>query len=413
MKVIISHVYSNHNKGDAALLSVLIGDIRRAFKDPEITILSLDKVKEVEIFDGAQVRNSFMYYARDSFRNSVLKILNAVYVGTATLIWALIYRYFSIDLPISKDLRSVINLYQESDLIIPVGGGYVRSKAGFSATVTLFFIIHPFLFSRILGKKTVAYSQSVGPFGNKIQECMSKFAIKRLNGIIVRENISLDLLRKWGIEKNVFKSVDSGFSFVGNSIKNIRKDLQISNTRLLVGITVRSWLKNNKQINYERVIAKLADYIINKYGAYIIFIPQVTFEHHADDDRESSKRVYNFIESKNNAKVVIDNFNHHEIKSIYGSLDYLIGTRFHSVIFALTSYVPSIAIGYEHKTLGIMTDVGLKDWVIDIEKIKLDELISLFDGLVNNREQYIAQLKKILPAYIKESEKSIYFVKNI
>ena len=46
------------------------------------------------------------------------------------------------------------------------------------------------------------------------------------------------------------------------------------------------------------------------------------------------------------------------------SLDYLVGTRFHSVIFALAARVPCIAIGYEHKTRGIMRDLSLDGWVL-------------------------------------------------
>jgi colanic acid/amylovoran biosynthesis protein len=413
MKILISHVYSNGNKGDAALLSVLVSDIRRGFDGAQMTILSLDEITSNEKFEGVSVKNSFMYYARDTYENKFIKVLYAFYVGTATLLWAAFYRLTKLSLPLPRDLKNLVDLYLDADLIIPVGGGYIRSQRGFMNTIGLFFIVHPFFFSYLLGKKTIGYSQSVGPFGNKFQAWMSKESIKTLDGILVRENISLDLLKKWGITKNVFLSVDSGFSFKSNTAVDIRQEFKISKEKMLVGITVRTWLAAKQQAQYEKTIAQLCDDIVKKYKAVIVFIPQVTVELQADDDRESSKRVFQYMKCKEQSRLILEKYDHHKIKAIYGGLDYLIGTRFHSVIFGITSYVPSIAIGYEHKTLGIMTDLGLEKWVLDIKNIEIENAKSLFDELVKNREHYLSHLKSKLPPYIIKSENSILIVKDI
>lgn len=413
MKIVVSHVYSNDNKGDAALLSVLLSDIRRAFDDPQITILTMDAIKKDETFDGVPMKNSFMYYASSRYQNPLLKIIYDFFLAISTLAWAGIYRYTKKSIPLPNYLQDIASLYQDADLIIPVGGGYIRSVAGLRNTAVLFFVIHPFLFSYILRKPTIAYTQSVGPFGDAFQEYMAKFAVKRLDGIVVREKISLALLQKWGITKNVFLSVDSGFSFTSDRIKDLRKELGISKQQILVGVTVRNWLRKDEQLSYEVAIAKLCDYIVEKYDAIIVFIPQVTVESHNDDDRESSQRVYRFMEHKKNIHVMIEQYDHHVIKAIYGNLDYLVGTRFHSVIFALTSYVPAIAIGYEYKTRGIMADLGLEEWVVDIQTAHPTQLMHLFDKLILGRYVYINQLKKILPRYIEQAKSSIYFVREI
>ena len=75
--------------------------------------------------------------------------------------------------------------------------------------------------------------------------------------------------------------------------------------------------------------------------------------------------------------------------------------------------MPSIAIEYEHKTGGIMADLTLEKWVIDIKKIEAARLAVLFDQLILDRESYINHLKKVLPPYIEKSQQSIYFVKQI
>ena len=64
-------------------------------------------------------------------------------------------------------------------------------------------------------------------------------------------------------------------------------------------------------------------------------------------------------------------------------MDVFLGTRMHSNIFALSGRVPVIAIGYLHKTQGIAAQVGIEDWVIDIQDIEAAGLISKFDQLWN------------------------------
>lgn len=413
MKILITHVYSNHNKGDAALLSVLIDDVKRGFGNPDITILTLDNITSEEKFDGEKMSNSFMHYARDKYSNIVLKILYASYILAYTFTWAILYRLFSYDLNLNDDIHGVIRKYKDADLIIPVGGGYIRSQQGFNGTFVLIFILHPIIFASIIKKITIGYSQSVGPFGNRFQEFMARYTVSKMNAIVVREKISEKILNKWGITKNVYLSVDSGFMFKPEIDSKLKHKLGIPEDKKIVGVTVRSWLNDSKQDKYEKDIAFLCDYIISKYDCFIVFIPQVTVENHNDDDRVSSRRVISSISNKDSVLMLNDKFDHNVIKSIYGSLDYLIGTRFHSVIFALTSMVPSIAIQYEHKTRGIMRDLDLERWVMDIDKTNKDELVKMFDALYINRNEYLNHLKQHLPQYIERAKSTIETLKDV
>ena len=116
MKILISHVYSNHNKGDAALLSVLIGDIKRVFANSEITVLTLDKIYENEKFEGVPVINSFMYFARDLGSSSFTRALSGLFVLSYTFIWALFYRLFGIELKINSLVSFMVKKAEREDL---------------------------------------------------------------------------------------------------------------------------------------------------------------------------------------------------------------------------------------------------------------------------------------------------------
>jgi colanic acid/amylovoran biosynthesis protein len=411
MKILISHAYSNNNKGDAALLSVLVSDAKRAFPNADITVLTLDPIAENEQFEGVPVKNALMHYVLDS-KHRFVQVLRACSLVTTTLLWAFFYRIYGVSIPLPKEVKETVYLYRDADLIIPVGGGYMLSKSGFINTTRLFFTVYPFLFSALLRKITINYAQSVGPFGNRFQAWLAKQSIKRLSGIIVRESISMELMRRWNI-KNSFLSVDSGFSFSTTDKVNIRTLYSIPDDKMLVGLTVRSWFPGPQQEQYERAIADVCDTIIERHDAYVVFIPQVTVEHNADDDRESSKRTYAYMRHADRARVAIEHYDHFKIKALYSELDYLIGTRFHSVIFALTSFVPAIAIGYEYKTQGIMADLGLEQWTVPIERVTAPELIMLFDRAVQQRDAYRSQLHAVLPGYIEQSKQNISIVRSL
>jgi colanic acid/amylovoran biosynthesis protein len=83
-----------------------------------------------------------------------------------------------------------------------------------------------------------------------------------------------------------------------------------------------------------------------------------------------------------------------DVEKIYSYYDFMVGTRFHSVIFALNVNVPSIAIAYGgNKGKGIMNVLGNDDYSIGMDTIDEASLISVFDKLENNREKYLLNLK--------------------
>lgn len=406
MKILVSHVFSFDNKGDAALLSVLIDDLKQAFsKDVHIDILSMDNHIEDETFDGYPVYRSFAHFIFYRYQNKALKLAYSLFVMIYTIIWSIILRYVKYNIWLPSNLRNIVRMYEEADLIVPVGGGYIRGKSGVMSTMSLAVTLHPLVIGNILNKATVIYSQSVGPFANKIQASIAKVVLKRVRIIIVREDLSKDLLKQMGISRNVIRSIDGGFAFTSDIKKNLKNELNIPSQRIIVGVTVRKWLSAAAQKRFEEEMAKFIDGIIERYGVFVIFIPQVTSEFHGDDDRIASHDVWKHIKNRESAVVLTDSYDHRTIKAIYHNLDLMIGNRFHSVIFSLTSFVPSIAIEYEHKTSGIMQDLVLNKWVIKMEDVTNQRLNDLFTDLLISKEAYRGYLRNTIPRFVNEAKK--------
>jgi len=82
-----------------------------------------------------------------------------------------------------------------------------------------------------------------------------------------------------------------------------------------------------------------------------------------------------------------------EIKSLIANMDYFVGTRMHSNIFATSMCVPTTAIAYEKKTNGIMETVGLEDYIIEINDITSDDLFNKVEKMISNAKIIRKQLK--------------------
>jgi colanic acid/amylovoran biosynthesis protein len=326
-------------------------------------------------------------------------------MGT-TLGWAAAQRYLKRDIYLPPHLRTVAERYRQADLIVPVGGGYIRSREGLYNRFNVPLLLHPLLFGYLLGKPTVLYAQSVGPFQNKFEGLLVGYVLRRMTLVMLREDTSVALLAWLGVKHNTLRAIDSGFLLAGRYSQDVRKKYHIAADKLLVGVTVRSWLKGRAQTAYEESVAASLDALIETANAYILFIPQVTARK-GDDDRRVSRRVYALMRHTSSATLVEDTPDHNQIKAMYDGLDMLLGTRFHSVIFSLTSYVPVLAIEYEHKTSGIMRDLKLEQWMIKIEDVSAPKITVLLQKLARHRPEYRRHLRAQLPPYIARARRNI------
>ncbi len=248
---------------------------------------------------------------------------------------------------------------------------------------------------------------------------LQEFVLNKTQHIFAREDYTIATLERIGVRTNlVTRATDAGFLFESDKeicLSDYIKNNETLKLKPLVGITVRKWLKQKEQDKFEKEIALFIDVITKERDVTIIFIPQVTSTVHNDDDRDVATRIVNLVANKQDVINCTGNYDHYELKKLYSSLDFLVGTRFHSVIFSLTSYVPVLVIEYEYKAGGIMKDLGLSEWVISMENVTKDKLYEKFQQLLNEGNIYKQKLQKVLPDYIlnaKEVEnhmKEVYF----
>jgi colanic acid/amylovoran biosynthesis protein len=405
--ILISHVYSSDNKGDAAILSAQISELKRVFPGGTIQIATIAQVPADYTFDDEKVLTALMYGAVMPGRSRLRKLLYTISMIPYTLLWALLQR-LHVSLPLPKGWRHPLAVLKDADLQVCVGGGYLRGRHDLTSTILLLLLVHQIWLAKLLGKPVYLYAQSFGPYMNKLQSVIARSGIMAASLVLVREAKSYRQLQSLHIpEDKVVRVPDSAFLFTAPKSEHVLQLIRPKgNTDTIVGITVRSWLDKKRQSKYEAAIAALIKHITDKPHHRVVVIPQVTSTLQNDDDRDAGARVAKLLEPRDNIVFLNQRFTHGEILSIYSTLDYLVGTRFHSVIFSLLSHVPAVAIEYEHKTSGIMQDLGLSEWVIPIEDVDATRVTHLFDEVVRKHAIYKKQLEETLPAYIAKARSS-------
>ena len=108
--------------------------------------------------------------------------------------------------------------------------------------------------------------------------------------------------------------------------------------------------------------------------------------------------------------VVMDELNDLEMGKLLSACDLTVGTRLHSAIISMNFGTPAIAINYEHKSAGIMQQLGMPEMAVDIRHL-LDGSLGAMVG--DTLGQLPAINERLAVAVKAEREKGIGMVKSV
>jgi colanic acid/amylovoran biosynthesis protein len=283
-----------------------------------------------------------------------------------------------------------ICLLRASDAVVSVPGGYFLSPTALDAAWLNHWI--ELSLAVVLKRPTVLGPCSLGPFHGPQRKLM-RWLFERVDGIALREGESEAHVRGTGYRGPLIRTTDAGFGvdlLPPGGASNAPTESNAPTGRPLIGVSVR-WFHfagspdpAAAQHAYFQSVAEAVSALIGD-GGRAVFVPQVRAA--ADDDIAAAREVVALMPPALSARVSVkeENVTPYEAAALYASFDLLIGTRMHANIISMVVGTPAVAIAYEHKTTGIMNELGLDDLVIDIAQCNTDALLTRCRAILSDR----------------------------
>ncbi len=211
-------------------------------------------------------------------------------------------------------------------------------------------------------------------------------ALKTHNLITAREGITYKALLDKGL-KNVVQSTDIAFSLAPEPV-----DFKIKN---FVAINI-SPIVAKENFMLQNAIEELISYILMNTELNIVLLPHCKVS--VNNDCDILRKVYR----PDNKRVLLktDQLSAGQYKMIISQARLGVFARTHAAIAAYSSTVPTLALGYSIKAHGIAYDLGMSDYVLDINSIiRPETLIRCFSNLMDREEEIHEALARKIPEY--------------
>ena len=338
--IVISGYYGFNNLGDEAVLAGISSLLKEKREDLKITVLSAEPEQTAGRYDLNAVS-----------RTSLIQILAAL---------------------------------AEADLFISGGGSLLQDVTG---SFSVPYYLGLAWLARLQGTKTVYYAQGAGPLAKKWSQLLTAFSLNRFELLGVRDQGSQNLLKEIGVKKEIELTVDPVFALY-DPLNNLKQQIK---GKIEVGISVRPW-----SVDY---ISKLAA-ALNQFaeGKKIKFI---IFPMHQGSDEESS------LELKKKLKAEAEIFDlppvPGEALKAFSQLDLFVGVRLHSLIFALLNQIPLLALSYDPKIEGLMSELDYLP-LIKLEDLKADQAAAELENIFAERYSLRKKIKGFLKLKKAEAE---------
>lgn len=367
MRILITGAQFN-NKGAQSLLFTLINEMCLRFEDCEFYYLPID--------------NCFNYHPDEYLMHIVYDDM-AWKDNTGTFKDCVRYKLVCIKQEIKwytnikKHFSRLSNVLDIINVMIDISGFALSSKISKYLPSRYLRLIKA---SKEKGIPVVLMPQSFGPFDygiNKGKYCKEIYQIlKSVDYIYARELEGARLLRDdIGIEENVLISPDLVLQSETLECRKIYKKEPLSNVRKIessdaIGIIPNTQLLKNCSKDYllniyKRIIEAL---IKNNKEVYI-------FRH--SNDLLLCKDIFNMFNGDERIHIIIDEMNCVDFGKFVSQFQFVVASRYHSIIHSYRQDVPAIILGWATKYKDLANLVGQADYVFDLSSINESTMIDL------------------------------------
>lgn len=397
MRIALTHMSSDCNKGDYAILSATAGALREEAPGAVITAVSaelphtaLDRAADTRLTRalGCEIVGTPVPSLRAFAGGRGRWMLNLL--RAELLLWA---RWILGDralMLVSSEDREFFRTLADADVVVAKGGSYLHSLGGLGEVIYLWRMLYPLRVAHAYRRKTVLLGVSFGERYSLLTKAMLRTALRSRVQIYAREPLSLAFARsELGIVEEDLRLIPDLAFLTAEEISQRPADDQ-----LRIGVTVRCsrFTDASPALALERYKQTLehvlGDILQADPRARVIFIPQVL------EDIPLARDIAAALECPDRVGAFDADLSLEELLALYAGLDVLVGTRLHSIVLAAVSGIPFVHIVVERsKSNGTLEMLGMESAGVPYDGITDGDLMRAVQHALANRDEISGRLR--------------------
>jgi colanic acid/amylovoran biosynthesis protein len=300
--------------------------------------------------------------------------------------------------------------FEWADVCVSAGGGYLYDDGGRTSRLNIARRLLPLRAARRQGVPVVLFSQSIGPFASRAWRSVVARELRRSQAVIVREELSEQVCREMGVVPKVCD--DIAFALEPGEPPAAASEVSAKT----VGITVMSALPGVDGAGHRRYVEALGTGLaaaLRESGRSIAVISQVS-AHSGDDDAAIGRELAAGLAASGIDSRFVDLgvATDEELSAFYGRLELVVASRLHSGILALCAGTPIIGLSYLPKTDGVLSRVGLEQWVLPAAHLDAGALAKAVTAALVQEGQLREQIRARLAAVRDSARNAIDLTMN-
>jgi polysaccharide pyruvyl transferase WcaK-like protein len=307
--------------------------------------------------------------------------------------------------------EGIANIFKVSNIVVDISGFESSDQFGPRFAYNRW---KRYSLARCAGNKIVLMPQSWGPFKNRWVRLFTRLMLRNSELVCAREKLSYDYLTEAGCidGQKILLSPDIAFQFRASPPQKGRDILSKAGlsdqSKPIITITPNMRIFErmpSKDINntYLSYLKNIIMHFLRETSCQIVLIPHEASFRRANDT-ELCKMLMDQIQDRRRVYMIRDDESAADIKAVIGLSEFLIASRYHSLIAALSLRIPSAVIGWSHKYDEVMRELGLEELVVDpvrwSNKLETSAILEAWE----KREE----IKKVLEHRVPKLEKQAH-----
>ncbi|MBL7215156.1 MAG: polysaccharide pyruvyl transferase family protein [Phycisphaerae bacterium] len=403
LNFLISGAALSGNKGAMAMAWVTVEQLRLMYPDCQIALLSKYPAQDKAACEKIGVK---------------LVPASPGKLVSVTALRSLLSCFLRTFLSVSWLYDSILKAYCQADLILDIGGITFSDDRDWRGRALSVGWLLP---AAAVRKPVIKLSQAIGPF----QRFSTRFWAKRL-----LNRCPILITRGRGSEQNVhqllpgksqiYRHDDVAFLLESASDETVKAYLAQQQIPLggYIGISPsavidRKARKQGIRSEYHESLIGLMKHIRRTRNLPVVMIPHAWPQSgRGREDMELCLEFYREMGEPQGVFVVQDDLDCRMLKGIIAQSDVFIGCRFHSMIAAVSSLVPTMVIGWGHKYNEIMERFDLRSFSADFTQNDVLLLCGNFDDLYDHRQEYKKSMTEKLPEILNSARQNYQLVRG-